>query len=208
MNKVMRKWVAVVSAMILVVAMGMTSFAAESPVASGVVNKVTSATDKNGNAVTVEVKALPESSKAAAEEIKDIENVKKILGDKFVEGMKVIDVKEVEVVAKGDDAAVEFPITITFDVPGVLPTTKVAVLHYVDGAWKAEPCEAGNGTITATFNSLSPVAFVVDENTASGTLADGTAKSPKTGEGTVLPVACAAIVLFMGAALCFRKKAR
>ena len=114
--------------------------------------------DKNGRSVEIDVQALPEEYKHLAEEIKDVSALKAVLGSAYVDGMEVIDVRDVVIV--GDASLVEFPLTITFKVPGVLSTTKVAVLHYVDGAWQVEPSKAGNGTITATFDSLSPVAFV------------------------------------------------
>ena len=93
--------------------------------ASGTVNTVTKAVDKNGNAVNVKIQAMPEEYKAVAEEIKNVDNVKKVLGDAFVEGMSVVDVQDVVV-----DGEATFPLTITFKVPGVVSGTKVAVLHY------------------------------------------------------------------------------
>lgn len=117
--------------------------------------------------------------------------------DSFVEGMEVVDVREVTVT--GDN--VEFPLTITFKVPGVLETTKVAVLHYVDGAWKQETAKAGQGTITATFDSLSPVAFVVDKNTAASS-----STSPKTGESMAVTMAAVVVVVAAAGAFAFRKK--
>ncbi len=42
--------------------------------------------------------------------------------------MEVLDIQEVEVI--GDKSLVEWPLTLTFKVPGVVETTKVAVLHY------------------------------------------------------------------------------
>ena len=65
------------------------------------------------------------------------------MGDQFVEGMEVVDVRNVVVV--GDESQVNWPIDITFEVPGVLTTTKVAVLHYSDEkqAWEVVPSKAG-----------------------------------------------------------------
>lgn len=107
-----------------------------------------------------------------------------------------------DVVIVGDASLVEFPLTITFKVPGVLSTTKVAVLHYVDGAWQVEPSKAGNGTITATFDSLSPVAFVVDKNTSSSAVT-----SPETGENTAVPAVGAVVIVAVLGAAVLRKKA-
>ena len=197
MSKRMKKFFGAAMATVMMFAMSATAFAAGSPVASGTVNTVTKAVDKNGNAVNVKIQAMPEEYKAVAEEIKNVDNVKKVLGDAFVEGMSVVDVQDVVV----DGNA-------TFKVPGVVSGTKVAVLHYdtEKSAWEVVESKAGDGTITATFNSLSPVAFVVDKNTAAGAK-DGAKASPKTGEGMAVPfVATAAVILLIGAAVCFRKR--
>jgi hypothetical protein len=203
MSKRMKKFFGAAMATVMMFAMSATAFAAGSPVASGTVNTVTKAVDKNGNAVNVKIQAMPEEYKAVAEEIKNVDNVKKVLGDAFVEGMSVVDVQDVVV-----DGEATFPLTITFKVPGVVSGTKVAVLHYdtEKSAWEVVESKAGDGTITATFNSLSPVAFVVDKNTAPGAK-DGAKASPKTGEGMAVPfVATAAVILLIGAAVCFRKR--
>lgn len=205
MRNGMKKWCGFVMAAVMVCAMGMTAFAANSPTASGVVNKVSSAVDKNGNAVKVEIQAIPEEYKEVAQEIKSIDKVKGVLGNQFVEGMEVVDVRDVVVV--GDKA--EFPLTITFEVPGVLSTTKVAVLHYSDEkkAWEVVPSKAGKGTIEATFDSLSPVAFVVDKNTSASAAGSDSVTSPKTGEGmTASILGISAIVLFAGAVVCLRRR--
>lgn len=205
MRNGMKKWCGFVMAAVMVCTMGMTAFAANSPTASGVVNKVSSAVDKNGNAVKVEIQAIPEEYKEVAQEIKSIDKVKEVLGNQFVEGMEVVDVRDVVVV--GDKA--EFPLTITFEVPGVLSTTKVAVLHYSDEkkAWEVVPSKAGNGTIEATFDSLSPVAFVVDKNTSASAAGSDSVTSPKTGEGmTASILGISAIVLFAGAVVCLRRR--
>lgn len=207
MRNGMKKWCGFVMAAVMVCAMGMTAFAANSPTASGVVNKVSSAVDKNGNAVEVEIQAMPEEYKEVAKEIKSIDKVKEVLGNQFVEGMEVVDVQDVVVV--GDKSKVEFPLTLTFKVPGVLSTTKVAVLHYSDEkkAWEVVPSKAGNGTIEATFDSLSPVAFVVDKNTSASAAGSDSVTSPKTGEGmTASILGISAIVLFAGAVVCLRRR--
>lgn len=205
MRNGMKKWCGFVMAAVMVCTMGMTAFAANSPTASGVVNKVSSAVDKNGNAVKVEIQAIPEEYKEVAQEIKSIDKVKEVLGNQFVDGMEVVDVRDVVVV--GDKA--EFPLTITFEVPGVLSTTKVAVLHYSDEkkAWEVVPSKAGKGTIEATFDSLSPVAFVVDKNTSASAAGSDSVTSPKTGEGmTASILGISAIVLFAGAVVCLRRR--
>lgn len=204
MSKRMKKFFGAAMATVMMFAMSATAFAAGSPVANGTVNTVTKAVDASGNAVDVKIQAMPEEYKAVAEEIKNIDNVKTVLGDAFVEGMEVVDVQDVVV-----DGNATFPLTITFKVPGVVSGTKVAVLHYntEKSAWETVESKAGDGTITATFpESLSPVAFVVDKNTAAGAK-DGAKASPKTGEGMAVPFAAtAAVILLIGAAVCLRKR--
>ena len=207
MKKHVKKLVAAILAMTMVCAMGMTAFAAKSPASSGVVNKVVSAVDKNGNAVSVEIQEMPQEYQEVAAQIRDLGTVKGLLGDQFVEGMEVVDVRNVVVV--GDESQVNWPIDVTFEVPGVLTTTNVAVLHYSDEkqAWEVVPSKAGKGTITATFDSLSPVAFIVDKNTSASAVGNSSTTSPKTGEGMVVPfLGTAAIVLALGAVICLRKR--
>lgn len=217
MSKSFKSWVGITVALIMVMAMGITASAADSPTASGTVNKVVSATDADGCAVRLDVQPLPAKFQPWADELKEIDNLKSILGDAYVEGMEVIDVRDIVIIDVNGGSIEEhdgdlFPVTLTFEVPGVLSTTNVAVLHHPEDAdaWHKESCKAGNGTITATFEGLSPVAFVVDKNTSSGSVAvSGTSgtKSPKTGENMAIPfVGTAAVVLLAGAAFCFRKK--
>lgn len=187
-------------AMSLVLMMGFQAVAADSPSTDGIVTEALQAVDKNGRSVEIDVQSLPEEYEHLAEEIKDVSALKAVLGSAYVDGMEVIDVRDVVIV--GDTSLVEFPLTITFKVPGVLSTTKVAVLHYVDGAWQVEPSKAGNGTITATFDSLSPVAFVVDKNTSSSAVT-----SPETGENTAVPAVGAVVIVAVLGAAVLRKKA-
>lgn len=90
-------------------------------------------------------------------------------------------------------------VTITFAVSGVKAGMNVSALHQTStGAWEVLPATAGDGTITATFTSLSPVAFVVNGTAATGTV------SPKT--GSTLPIfAVVAVICVAGAAVCAKK---
>ena len=87
--------------------------------------------------------------------------------------------------------------------------------------------KAGDGTVTATFTSLSPVAFVVDKATAasttttnkgtttttnkgttSSTTASASTTSPKTGETNVMMYAgIVAVAAVAGMAVTRRKRA-
>lgn len=130
--------------------------------------------------------------------IRKPETLKALLGSAYTDTMSVVDVKDVTVA----DGTV-FPVTIRFNVPGVTTSTKVAVLHYdtEKKAWEVVDSKAGQGTITATFNSLSPVAFVVDKSTSASTT------SPQTGEHSMVVLfGAVAVVAACGAVGLSRKK--
>lgn len=200
--KSMRKWLGIVAAGVMCFAMGTTVLAAPSPSANGVVNEISAATDANGNAIKAEITKLDAVGEAAVKELDSVDTVKTLLGDAYVEGMEVLDAQEVTV-----PEGTVFPATLTFKVPGVVEGTKVAVLHYdvEKKAWEVVESKAGNGTIEATFNSLSPVAFVVDKDTMAST---GNATSPKTGESTVVMVFALVALVAAGSAWALSTKKR
>ena len=205
--KNMKKWMGIVVAGVMCMAMGMTALAAPSPSIQGVVQEIVSSTDKNGNSVEVVIEELTAEGKEAAAQLDNMDTVKELVGDAFVDGMKVLDIQEVHV--EGDASLVEWPVTLTFKVPGVNANTKVAVLHYdmEKAAWELVPYKAGNGTIEATFESLSPVAFVVDQNTMDAA-STGSATSPKTGESTVVMGFALVALLAAGGAWALSSKKR
>ena len=119
-------------------------------------------------------------------------------------------------------------IDVTFKIAGVTPSSKVAVLHWADGSSTPEslPATAGDGTVTATFTSFSPVQILVANESPSGDSGSGSsgssssgssssgsstapaAVSPKTAEGSELYVAAAVAVLALAGTVVFTKKAR
>ena len=205
----MKKLTAVLCAAVLCLSTAASVFAQPSPEVSGVVTGVSTGTDANGNAIEATVGEVPAEYQAAVDQVKDLTFVQNLLGDAFVEGMQVVDVKDVTV-----PEGTVFPATLSFNVTGVTADSTVAVLHYdtAAGAWEVVESKAGNGTITATFDSLSPVAFVVDGNAAAGASSQtsGSATSPKTGETSVLSMAAviAAAALAGMAVVSFRSKKR
>lgn len=167
-----KKLIAGLVGVITCLTLGMSVLAAPSPTSTGLV-RTGSGVDKNGNSVEIVVSAATQSVATA--------DLPSLLGSGYVNGMTVVDVKDVSVV--GDASLIQWPVTITFNVAGVTSSSKIAVLHYVDGAWKSVSCSAGEGTITATFDSLSPVAFIVDTATSSVSATSGSSTtSPKTGD--------------------------
>lgn len=174
---------------------GMTVFAAPSPVAGTVVTGVKSAVDNRGTSANVVITStIPEASKSVAAEIKTETKLKEVLGSDFNENLTVADVLDVYVT--GDASGITYPIDVTFTMKGVTKNTKVQILQYKDGAWVKIPTTVGEGTATARFDSLSLVAFVVDKTT----IATG-ATSPETSASAVSTVALiglAAVVFAFG----------
>lgn len=210
----MKKLTAVLCAAVLCLSTAVSVFAQPSPEVSGVVTGISAGINADGDAVEVTLSEVPAEYQAAVEQVKDSAFVQNLLGDAFVEGMQVVDVKDVTV-----PEGTVFPVTITFNVTGVTADSTVAVLHYdtAAGAWEVVESKAGNGTIMAIFDSLSPVAFVVDGNAAAGSTAagassqtSGSATSPKTGETSVLSMAAviAAAALAGMAVVSFYSKKR
>ena len=187
----MKKLIAFVCAAVMTVSSAVAVFAQPSVQVTGVVTKAQAATDADGNAVTVEIKAVPDEYKEAVENVKKEETLKEVLGADFKEGMQVVDVKDISV-----PDGTTFPVTITFEVAGV------TVLHYNGSAWEKVEAKAGAGTITATFTSLSPVAFVVDKDAAAKA-----STSPKTGETNVMMwTGIVAVIAVAGMAVTYKKR--
>ena len=165
----------VVIATVLTVAMGVTAFAANSPTASGVVTANTGK-DANGKEIYYTVEPVKAEYASAVAEIKTVDGLKAALGSAYVDGMEVVDVRSIvlhkkEIATYAMDGGVAFPLTLTFNVPGVVKGTKVAILSYVNGIWQMLQCVSGDGTISAVFDSeaqFEAVAFVVDKNTTAG----------------------------------------
>ena len=177
----MKKFIALACAAVLTVASAVTAFAQPSVSVSGVVTAVTTATDKDGKAVNATISEVPAEYSSAVAEVKTAEKLKELIGSEYTSTMQVVDVKNVTV----PDGTV-FPVTITFKVTGVTASTKVAVLHYntATKAWEKVESKAGDGTVTATFTSLSPVAFVVDKATAASTTTTNEGTTTTTNKGT------------------------
>lgn len=206
MRKRFRKLTAVVAAVVMTFTMSVTSFAQGSVQSNGVVSVTDgNAIDANGAKVPATLSAIPSEYADAVSYVKTIEGLKAVLGDAYVEGMEVVDVADVTV-----PEGTPMPVTITFNVPGVGVNTKVAVLHYNGNAWEVVESKAGEGTITAIFTSLSPVAFVIDKNTAVGNVkpSDGST-SPKTGETTgalAVPTILAGVAFVAGCVFWNKRK--
>lgn len=89
--------------------------------------------------------------------------------------------------------------SFTLNCPNVQAGMRVIILHQLaDGTWETiNPSAVGNGSVSFTLSSYSPVAVVI-QNSASGT-------APKTGD-VVMAVAFLAAVCLIGTVV-FSKKA-
>ena len=134
-------------------------------------------------------------------DIKTEAKLKEVLGSDFNANMTVADVKKVTA-----PEGAKFPLKITFAMKGVTASSKVQILHYdaEKAAWEKIDTTVADGTVTGTFSSLSPVAFVVDKTTL--TSATGTATSPATSATTVSAVAVLGLAA-VAAAFGLKKKA-
>ena len=235
----MKKLLAVVTAAVLTIATAMTAYAA--PVASGgdvpkdEPEDILTPEEEEilKNAVTDKVSAVGENGTALVTIALDYNKVDE---DVVVELSKQIDkskspgtlvgLYEVGVAtAAGEEYTGK--VTLTFKVDGVKSGDTVTIVHYLtdaDGNLTGEieyikPDSVGNGTVTATFTSLSPIGIVVQvakaekapvkTTTAAAKKTTASKKSPKTGneDYTMIMLLSAAALGVMTAAYKKGKKA-
>ena len=199
----MKKVVALLLAGVLTLGASMTAFAAPSPSASASNATITATSDKGNVIVSQDYKTDAEKKAAQDLAAAPADTLTSVVGADEAKDMSLVSVMDVTI--KGE---VTFPATVTFNVPGVTASSKVIVLHYVNGQWQKENPTLGNGTVKVTFNSLSPVAIYVDKATAANagsTTSNG--KAPKTGEAPVMGVVVAiAAMAAVGMAVTARRK--
>lgn len=209
----MKRLALMLSVAIMVVASVMPVFAQPSVEVDTVV-KVEKSEDKNGKAIEIRLRELEGKMKELADNILKPKNLKKLLGDAYSDKLQAIDTVDMYVwdSEKGEvsdkNAKKHFPITVTFNVPGVTPDSDVVVLAYYDGEWQVlNGVKIGNGTVTGSFDNTAPLIFLVDGKSVSVTPSDGEIKSPKTGESDMaMYVALIATVAFTGVVVSRRKK--
>lgn len=110
-------------------------------------------------------------------------------------------------------------ITLRFDL-GLAPSATLIVLHNYEGSnWEIIPddrvVQNADGTVDVTFDSLSPIAFVVDstETDTSASIDADAPTSPQTGDSSLPPVAGAGLialgcVALASAAVVWKKRAQ
>ncbi len=196
--KKIKRLAGICAAAVLALSMSLGAFAAESPSAEGIVISGKTS-DADGNTVQVTLEEVTDT--AAKAMLDDADYLKQIIGDEYIEGMKVADMKDVSV-----PDGTPMPVTIEFEVNGVNKNTKVVVLHYNGTEWEKVKVDAVDyRSVTATFDSLSPVAFIldkVDETANVGTT------SPKTGMSPLVIMAAFGAVICMAGAVALTKKER
>ena len=196
--KKIKRLAGICAAAVLALSMSLGAFAAESPSAEGIVISGKTA-DANGNTVQVTLEEVTDTAVKAM--LDDADYLEQVIGDEYVEGMKVADMKDVSV-----PDGTPMPVTIEFEVNGVNKNTKVVVLHYNGTEWEKIKVDAVDyRSVTATFDSLSPVAFIldkVDETASVGTT------SPKTGMSPLVVTAAFGAVICVAGAAALTKKER
>lgn len=209
---------------LMVLSMGMTAFAANSPGNGNSTNSSGSGSSTTapsqdiavGNATNTTITPVTTAVRDAAENV-----AKQVSPDAQVTA--VVDVTYDGTIPAGG-------VQISFSLAGVQAGDNYVLLHQLpDGRWEViRPDSVENGVIKATFTSLSPVAFVkiasaqnggstvTDDNKGtsakpsgttagtSNTAAKAVAASPKT--GTALPVLpVLAMICVAGIVVCGRK---
>lgn len=196
--KKIKRLAGICAAAVLALSMSLGAFADESPSAEGIVISGKTA-DANGNTVQVTLEEVTDTAVKAM--LDDADYLEQVIGDEYVEGMKVADMKDVSV-----PDGTPMPVTIEFEVNGVNKNTKVVVLHYNGTEWEKIKVDAVDyRSVTATFDSLSPVAFIldkVDETASVGTT------SPKTGMSPLVVMAAFGAVICVAGAAALTKKER
>ncbi len=196
--KCIKRMAAFCMAAVLALSMSVGAFAAGSPSVEGIV--VSGKTvDADGNEVQVTLEEVTDTNAKA--KLDDVNYLKEIIGDDYIDDMKVADLKDVSV-----PEGTPMPVTIEFGLNGVNKNTKVIVLHYNGTEWEKVKVDAVDyRSVTATFESLSPIAFVldkVDETANVGTT------SPKTGMSPIVMMTALGAVVCMAGAVVLTKKER
>ncbi len=199
-----RRIFAIVSALVLTFGMTVSAFAAEtqSPTADNTVT-VPAATSADAtfnddlltayaNSTTVSSKDVPG---ATVGKVSASVAASAAARAKAVAGPGAVIATLVDLVVPAGTGSASF----TLNCPNVQAGMKIIILHQLaDGTWETiNPSSVGNGSVTFTMKSYSPVAVVI-QNSASGT-------APKTGD-VVMIVAFLAAVCLMGTVV-FSKKA-
>lgn len=155
----MKKVVASMLAMLLVLSMGTTVFAAKSPDSQAALEELAKQWDSNVSDVSAynsnnNIVSVTRTKPTTDQVSKANSAAKQASKDAEVLGMTDLSVGKNVNTSKG--------IRLTFSVPGVKSTDKVYVLHQLStGEWETlKPTSISDGQVTVTLYSFSPVAIV------------------------------------------------
>ena len=155
----MKKVVACMLAMVLVLSMGTTVFAAKSPDSQAALEELAKKWDSNVSDVSAynsnnNIVSVTRTKPTTDQVSKANSAAKQASKDAEVLGMTDLSVDKNVNTSKG--------IRLTFSVPGIKSTDKVYVLHQLStGEWETlKPTSISNGQVTVTLYSFSPVAIV------------------------------------------------
>lgn len=193
-----KKVVSAAMAVVLALSVSVGAFAASSKSNISEVSSV-----KAADGTTIQNTQIVRSANAATEVTADQAKAA-ISGSAASDTVSVLD--QFDLSASKDITTSQFPLTITFNVPGITKDMNVKVLHFENNAWKDVTVSVGDGSVTAKFSSLSPVA-IVKLAPASTTTGGSGATSPKTGEtGRTALAVGALLAASVGIALIAKKK--
>lgn len=193
----MKKFMALLCAGVLACSMNLVVFAAPSPSTSD-----TADNEVVGNSTVDEVRVWDEvlvdgvatTGKVSVAEASEAKEAEAAAQAKAISAKASV----LEVVEVSFDGSFK-KITIPFNVKNVVAGQNIVVLHQkADGTWETiTPDKVENGKVTATFTSLSPVAFVAVDGAA--------VTSPKTADAYAAAIAMVAVVSLAGAAVAGKK---
>lgn len=169
----MKKVVASMLAMLLVLSMGTTVFAAKSPDSQAALEELAKQWDSNVSEVSAynsnnNIVSVTRTKPTTDQVSKANSAAKQASKDAEVLGMTDLSVGKNVNTSKG--------IRLTFSVPGVKSTDKVYVLHQLStGEWETlKPTSISNGQVTVTLYSFSPVVIVRYPSNANVPVSDPT----------------------------------
>ena len=195
-------------AMVLVMSSALTAFAQPSINVDAVVD-IDKVVDKDGKEVASVVVTEPKGEELdKAKEVIKPENLEKVLPKaEAKEDWSAFVTEAIVVNDQGQEIAWEeikeqFPVEITFNVPGVTENSRIRILHYYDNQWHTHTI-TGNAKdlVTVKFEHLTgPIVILVNNSVPSD-------EAPKTGQGNfILYAAAIAVVAFAGAVAVKRKE--
>lgn len=197
----------VVAAMILGMSSALTAFAQPSINVDAVID-VNKVVDKDGKEVASVVVSEPGGEDLdKAKEIIKPENLEQVLPkaeakedwSAFVTEAVVVDDQGQEV--DWEEIKGQFPVEITFNVPGVTENSRIRILHYYEGEWHTHTV-TGNAkdAVTVKFEHLTgPIVILVNNSVPSD-------EAPKTGQGNFALYAVAIAAVAFAGAVAVKKK--